>query len=242
MIKLEHVTRTFTARTGQVTALDDVSLELPERELVMIYGPSGCGKTTMLFAIGGMLRPTSGTVQIGGQDLYAMSSGARARFRAENIGFVFQMFHLVPYLNVLDNVLLSAGGSVTGTGVTGEVSGSDMRDRAMELLERLGLSHRVGHRPDQLSTGERQRTAIARATLRQPKVLLADEPTGNLDEENAAEVYKILEDYRDQGGTVLVVTHGSESKQHADRIIEMRGGKITEMTEAVADERGAPAS
>jgi len=222
MITLEHVSRTFTARSGEVAALVDVSLQLPERELTMIYGPSGCGKTTLLFSIGGMLRPSSGVVRVADQDLYALSGGARAKFRAANIGFVFQMFHLVPYLNLLDNVLLSAG----------EDSAGDIREQAMALLDRLSLSHRAGHRPDQLSTGERQRTAIARATLRRPKVLLADEPTGNLDEENAAEVYNILQDYRDQGGTVLVVTHGSESKQYADRIIEMREGKITDNTAA----------
>ncbi|REJ70359.1 MAG: ABC transporter ATP-binding protein [Planctomycetota bacterium] len=223
MIQLENVSRTFAAKSGQVTALDSVSLELPERELVMIYGPSGCGKTTLLFAIGGMLRPTSGTVRVVGEDLYAMGSGARADFRARHIGFVFQMFHLVPYLTVLDNVLLSTHGT--------RLAGEDSREAALGLLERLSLGHRVSHRPDQLSTGERQRAAIARATLCRPKVLLADEPTGNLDEENAAEVYRILQDYRDQGGTVLVVTHGSESRQYADRIVEMRAGKISAATE-----------
>lgn len=229
MIQLQNVTRSFNTKAGPVIALDDVSIELPERELVMIYGPSGCGKTTMLFAIGGMLRPSNGTVHVAGQDLYALSGGARAKFRAENIGFVFQMFHLVPYLNVLDNVLLSIGGSESG-----EAAGS-RRDLAVAELERLGLGHRIEHRPDQLSTGERQRAAIARATLWRPKLLLADEPTGNLDEENAAQVYKILQDYRDSGGTVLIVSHGAESKQYADRIVEMRGGKVQETTVAAGN-------
>ncbi len=229
MIEVKNVVRNFTARSGIVTALDDVSLELPERELVMIYGPSGCGKTTLLFSIGGMLRPSSGSISVAGQDLYAMSGAARSKFRAQKIGFVFQMFHLVPYLCVFDNVMLSAGGE------NGEVS----RDEAAAAIERLGLTHRISHRPDQLSTGERQRAAIARATLRKPPLLLCDEPTGNLDEENAAAVYKILQDYRDQGGTVLVVSHGSESKQYADRIVEMRDGRITEVTATAA---ASPAS
>ena len=136
-------------------------------------------------------------------------------FRARNVGFIFQMFHLVPYLNVLDNVLLCTHGN-----------GDTSKPAAVELLERLELSHRAGHKPSQLSTGERQRTAIARATLLKPSVLLADEPTGNLDEENAAEVVKILGNYRDEGGTVLVVTHGSDTLEYADRVIRMRAGRM----------------
>jgi len=219
MISLQSVSTTFSTRGGPVTGLDDVTLEIPAGQLACVVGPSGSGKTTLLMAIGGMLRPNVGTVQVNGQDVYSMSGSARAAFRARNIGFIFQMFHLVPYLNVLDNVLLCTHGN-----------GGTSKQAAVELLERLGLSHRAGHKPSQLSTGERQRTAIARATLLKPSVLLADEPTGNLDEENAAEVVKILGNYRDEGGTVLVVTHGSDALEYADRVIRMRAGRVTEET------------
>jgi len=219
MISLQGVSKTFPTRGGPVTGLDDVSLEIPAGQLACIFGPSGSGKTTLLMTIGGMLRPGVGSIQINEQDLYRMSSGARAAFRARNIGFVFQMFHLVPYLNVLDNVLLCTHGS-----------GDTSKQAAVELLERLGLSHRALHKPAQLSTGERQRAAIARATLLKPSVLLADEPTGNLDEDNAAEVTRLLGNYRDQGGTVLVVTHGSDTLEYADRVIRMRDGCVIEDT------------
>ncbi|MEK6249312.1 MAG: ABC transporter ATP-binding protein [Planctomycetales bacterium] len=217
MISLENVTKNYTDRGSNVAALDNVSLEFEPGRLVCVYGPSGSGKTTLLMSIAGMLRPTAGKIIVDGTDMYGISGSDRARFRSQNIGFIFQMFHLVPYLNVLDNILLCTHGN----------SGATKQD-VTRHIERLGLTHRAGHKPSQLSTGERQRTAIARATLLRPSVLLADEPTGNLDEENASEVHKILSDYRDQGGTVLVITHGKEAMQYADRVIQMREGRITE--------------
>lgn len=218
MIQCEQLTRTFRTRRGEVTGLAGVDLEVPAGSFTCVRGPSGCGKTTLLLTLGGMLHPSAGRVRVDGRDVYSLSSGGRARLRAEQIGFVFQMFHLVPYLSVLDNVLLAA------TDSAGETPG----ERAKHLLEELGLGPRLTHRPAQLSAGERQRTALARALLNRPAVVLADEPTGNLDPDNASEVFQHLDQYRRAGGTVLVVTHGDTALEFADRELRMKNGRILE--------------
>jgi len=220
LIELDDVTRVYHGSRGTVLALEDVTLRIERGQFVTVRGPSGCGKSTLLMTIGGMLRPTRGTVRVDGVDLYACSARQRAAFRAQRIGFVFQMFHLVPYLSVLDNVVLG-----------GRVAGADRR-RASELLERLGLSHRLRHKPSELSIGERQRAAIARAMMNEPDLILADEPTGNLDPDNAKQVFEILSAYHRGGGTLVVVTHGDMADGYADRVIQMRAGRV--MTEAGA--------
>ena len=159
MLVLQDLTKIYRTRAGEVKALDGVSLRIDQGEFVAVCGPSGSGKTTLLMMIAAMLRPSRGTVRFDDRDLYQMTGPARARFRAQNIGFVFQMFHLVPYLNVLENVLLAAA----------VARRKDGRTRAEELLQRLGLGHRIGHRPAELSAGEKQRTAIARALLNEPQ-------------------------------------------------------------------------
>lgn len=216
MIQFDKVSKVYRTPQGTVRSLDGLSLTVKRGEFVAIRGPSGCGKTTLLLTAGGMLRPTSGLVTVDGQDLYALNGRERALFRASNIGFVFQMFHLVPYLNALENVWLAA--APTGR--------KPDRGRAWELLERLGLGPRSNHQPAQLSTGERQRTAVARALLNRPKLVLADEPAGNLDAENAAAVFAQLREFHQTGGTVIVVTHGSAADEYADRLLEMRSGAI----------------
>ena len=216
IVSLENVSKIYQTRRGQIKSLDGINLHVKEGEFIVIRGPSGSGKTTLLLAIGGMLRPTSGRVVVNGNDVYAMSERQRAKFRAQNIGFVFQMFHLVPYLNVVENALLPAGVVKAGAG----------RAEARDLLERLNISEREYHRPSELSAGERQRTAIARALLNRPSVVLADEPTGNLDPENAAEVIGYLAEFHRDGGTVIVVTHGITADQYADRVIYLREGSI----------------
>ena len=219
MIHLESISKVYSdRRRGDVRALDDVSLAVSEAEFVAIKGPSGSGKSTLLMAVGGMNRPTAGRVVVDGADLYGMSSQERAEFRADKIGFVFQMFHLVPYLSVLENVLLPTVGGRSKAG----------RDEALALLERFGMSERLHHKPAELSTGERQRTAMARALLNRPKLVLADEPTGNLDPENAAEVMGYLSEFRKDGGTVVLVTHEDTALEHAERIVRIRQGKIEE--------------
>ena len=216
MLILQDLTKTYRTRAGEVKALASVSLQLDRGEFVAVCGPSGSGKTTLLMMIAAMLRPSGGTVRFDDQDVYEMTGPARARFRAEKIGFVFQMFHLVPYLNVLENVLLAAA----------VVRRRDGKAQAEGLLQRLGLQHRLGHRPSELSAGEKQRTAIARALLNQPKLILADEPTGNLDPENARCVLRHLQDYQKGGGTVIVATHGPAAQEFATRTISLRDGRL----------------
>jgi len=213
MVTLESVTKTYRAAARQVAALSKVSLEIERGEFVVVCGPSGSGKTTLLMTIAGMLRPTQGRVGVDHKDIYALDIRERARFRAQSIGFVFQMFHLVPYLNVVENVLLAGD--------------SDQTARAKELLRQLGLAERLWHDPSQLSAGEKQRVAIARALLNRPQIILADEPTGNLDCENASVVLSHLSDYHRAGGTVILATHGDQVRQYANRTISLRDGLVT---------------
>lgn len=223
LIEINHITKTYRSSRGsgnggpaEVQALQDVSLSVDAGEFVAVRGPSGCGKTTLLLVAGGLLAPDDGTLVIDGQDPYALSADGRARFRGTTIGFVFQQFHLVPYLTVLDNVLAPA----MATGL------SDARDHARELVAHFGLEHRLHHVPAQLSTGERQRTALARALLNRPKVLMADEPTGNLDRENGEAVLGYLKEFAEDGGAILLVTHDDQSAQFAKRTENILNGQL----------------
>ncbi len=215
MIQLERIGKVYQRAEGPVSALDHVDLRVAPGEFVAVSGPSGCGKTTLLSIVGALVRPTTGRVLVGGEDLNALSAAARAAFRARKIGFVFQMFHLLPYLTVLQNVLLASGDCSTG-------------DTAKELLERFGLGPRLNHRPAELSAGERQRVAIARAVIHRPPLILADEPTGNLDAQSAAEVLEILGDLHHQGATVLLVTHQEQAAAKADRVVFLQAGRVVE--------------
>ena len=212
MIACEQVTKRF----GSVTALAPFDLSVDVGQFIAIKGASGSGKTTLLLTLGGMLRPTEGTVLFDGTDLYAKSVPERADYRAQEVGFVFQMFHLVPYLDLLGNVLLACPGKPSVA----------VRQRAGRLLDELDLAKRANHRPGELSAGERQRLAVARALLNRPKLILADEPTGNLDSENAAEVIRHLAEFHRSGGTVVLVTHGAAAETHADRILRLEQGRL----------------
>ena len=216
MIQLEDITKAYRGRGAEVRALDGVTLKIDGGEFVTFKGPSGSGKTTLLMLLGGMQHPSAGRVIVNGKDLYAMGAAERSRFRANQIGFVFQMFHLVPYINVLDNVLLAPAAGPNGA----------RRDAARALLERLGRGERAAHKPAELSAGEKQRVALARASINRPKLILADEPTGNLDPKNAAAVMAYLAEFYREGGTVVTVTHGDAADGHANRILQLRAGQL----------------
>ena len=215
MVKLDGVSKVYRKRSEKVRALDDITMSFPEGEFTVVKGPSGSGKTTLLMMIAGMLKPTTGQVIVDDRDIYAMSGLERAEFRSANVGFIFQMFHLLPYLNVHDNILLAG-------------SGEKARERTNQLLTELGLSGRINHRPAELSAGEKQRTATARALLNEPRIILADEPTGNLDRDNAAEVIKHLSGFRRNGGTVLMATHQDVVDDFADKVVHLFEGRIVE--------------
>ena len=213
MLRIENAARTWRG-PQDVRALAGVSLEVRPGEFVAVHGPSGCGKTTLLLVAGGLLAPDSGRVRVGGEDLYTLPPERRARVRASRVGFVFQQFHLLPYLSVLENVLAP----------TLALPSEGAEGRARELLERLGLGARARHRPNELSAGEQQRTALARALLNRPGLLLADEPTGNLDEAAASDVLDRLEEFARGGGAVLLVTHNPRAVARAGRALRMEAG------------------
>jgi ABC-type lipoprotein export system ATPase subunit len=215
-LEIQDLTKTYQSAQELVRALDGISLSVRPGELVAVQGPSGCGKTTLLLAAGGLLQANSGKVFVDGQDLYALSPGSRAQFRAANIGFVFQQFHLIPYLSVLDNILAPRLA----------LSLPEADARARDLVARLGLRERAQHVPAELSTGERQRVALARAFLNAPKLLLADEPTGNLDGDNARIVLDHLAQFSRNGGAVLLVTHDPAAAQYAHRVLRLKEGTL----------------
>lgn len=214
MIELVNVTKRFTSEAGPVDALKDFSLSVEAGQWVSVCGHSGSGKSTLLSLVGALATPTSGDITVAGRKLTEMNIADRALYREQVVGFVFQMFHLLPYLNVLDNVLVAARTS------------SDDRSKALELLNRFGLDHRLTHFPSQLSAGERQRTALARALLNDPPLLMADEPTGNLDPKNADEVLAIVDEFRNNGGTVLLATHDQTAAERGDRVIQLESGML----------------
>lgn len=224
VIVAEGLTKRYRSGPREVTVLDGVDLRVEANEFVAVVGPSGSGKTTLLGLLAGLDRPTSGTVRLDGVDLGALDEDGRARLRAEKVGFVFQTFQLLPTLTALENVLvpLELAGAADGRA----------RDRAVSLLERVGLGDRLDHYPAQLSGGEQQRVAIARAFANEPKILFADEPTGNLDAETGATIVELLfELNRALTTTVVLVTHDMALASRVGRVIRIAGGRI------VADER-----
>jgi len=216
MLEFKNISKWFDGPEGKVTALNRVSLSISPGEFLAVRGPSGCGKTTLLLTAGGLLRPNTGQVNLDGHDPYALSPEMRSRMRARMIGFVFQQFHLIPYLTVRQNILAPSLA----------LPAKEADQRAQELVGRFGLNDRAGHVPAQLSTGERQRAALARALLNQPKIILADEPTGNLDEDNANIVFGYLSQYVAEGGCVLLVTHDVRAAAHATRTLQMIDGRL----------------
>jgi ABC-type lipoprotein export system ATPase subunit len=221
-IVVDHVSRTF--EDGRIAALADVSFGVGEGEFVAVTGPSGCGKSTLLNLIGALDRPTAGEITVAGQSLDRLDG---ARYRATVVGFVFQFHNLIPTLTALENVQLPMFGQRLGR--------ADRAGRARELLEEVGLSERRTAYPPTLSGGERQRVAIARALANEPRLLLADEPTGALDSANGDQIVELLQGVRSQRGTtILLVTNDPDVAESADRILRIRDGRIEEATPAAA--------
>src|SRR5436190_14402527 len=219
MIKLKSVTKTYPAKadesSGMIRALGDVSLDIAPGEWVAMMGPSGSGKSTLVNLIGCLDRPTSGEIWLDSENVAAFSSADLNRVRAEKIGFVFQQFHMIPYLTAVENVMLAR----YFHSMTDE-------KQALDALQKVGLKERAHHLPSQLSGGEQQRVCIARALINDPKIVLADEPTGNLDAKNEEIVLQLLRDLHQQGRTIVMVTHDPVVARLGDRRIELHHGKI----------------
>ncbi len=228
----ENISRSYDLGGVTVPALRGVSLEIRAGDYVAVVGPSGSGKSTLMHLLGGLDRPTGGRLVIGGRDVATLSPSDMARLRNETIGFVFQAFHLLPRTSALDNVALPL--------VYRGLRGRQRRARAAEVLDRVGLAHRVDHRPNQLSGGEQQRVAIARALVTGPSVLLADEPTGNLDTATGQAVLALLESLNADGVAVVLVTHDREVADRAHRQIVMRDGAVVEQIGTPARDEGTP--
>lgn len=220
MIRIENLSKAYNSKGNTVLALSEVSSFIKEGEFVSIVGPSGSGKTTLLLCMGGLIHPSSGKVTVEGTSIYDLDFKKRAAFRLRNLGFVFQTFNLIPYLTALENVEipLSLAGTSDGT----------QSERAIQLLEKLGLGDRVNHKPRELSIGQQQRVAIARALANNPKIILADEPTGNLDPDTTNETVGYLKALNETGITVVMVTHNPGVAEYARRTLRLIDGKLTE--------------
>lgn len=226
MYQLQSVTHTYQRRGQTVTALDNVTLAISENDFVAVVGPSGSGKTTLLSVLGGMLAPTSGQIVLDDKSMYELSIAERAALRQQTIGFVFQSFNLIPWLTACQNVqvpLMLCG-----------KSSPEQRERAMELLERVGLSDRTDHRPSELSQGQQQRVALARTLANDPQIILADEPTGNLDSETRVQVMEYLTEFHNDGRTIVMVTHDAQTAAFARRTIRLVAGVAEETEKAEA--------
>ncbi len=218
MITLENINKIYSTKEIETVALESVNLKIGKGEFVSIMGPSGCGKSTLLNIMGLLDEPSAGLLSIGGVQVASMKDRELAKLRNQKLGFVFQSFHLVPALNVIDNVELPL--------LYRKVSASERRKRAMEVLEKVGLSHRTKHFPTQLSGGQCQRVAIARAIIGNPEIILADEPTGNLDSKMGAEIMEILFRLnKEEGTTIVMVTHDEQIAKQTGRTIRFFDGR-----------------
>lgn len=218
MIKVTNLIKSFLTTEVETLALNGVSMEIKEHEFVAIMGPSGCGKSTLLNILGLLDNPTSGEYYLDGEEVGHLKESARTNLRKGNIGFVFQSFNLIDELNVFENVELPL--------IYLKIGAKERKKRVNEILQKMNISHRAKHFPQQLSGGQQQRVAIARAVVANPKIILADEPTGNLDSTNGKEVMELLSQLHEDGTTILMVTHSLHDAQYADRIINLFDGKV----------------
>ncbi|MBL8294458.1 MAG: ABC transporter ATP-binding protein [Bryobacterales bacterium] len=222
MIKLDRVTKVFLTEEVETHALADIDIEIRQGEFVAISGPSGCGKSTLLSILGLLDSPSAGSYTLNGQSVESLKNAGRARIRNREIGFIFQAFNLIGDLTVYENVELPL--TYRGMG------GSERKQRVLEALERVGMTHRMKHYPAQLSGGQQQRVAVARALGGNPSILLADEPTGNLDSQNGEAVMELLRTLHRQGSTICMVTHDARYERHAGRTIHLFDGRIVNET------------
>lgn len=218
MINIQKLERVFRTEEVETTALNQVDLSVKKGEFVSIMGPSGCGKSTLLNLIGLLDSATSGSYQLLDKEMVGLSESQRAAIRKENIGFVFQNFNLIDELSVYDNIELPL--------IYNKVAPSERKKRVQAMAERLGIVHRLKHFPQQLSGGQQQRVAVGRALINEPKIILADEPTGNLDSKNGNEVMELLTHLHEQGATIVMVTHSEQDASFSDRTILMKDGMV----------------
>jgi putative ABC transport system ATP-binding protein len=218
MLRLRNITKYYRVGVEEIRALDGVDLEIGQNEYVAVMGASGSGKSTLMNILGCLDRPTSGTYELNGQRVSGMTAAQLSHFRNEQIGFVFQSFELLPRATAIKNVELPLLYSPDGW--------FGRKKRAIQALERVGLGNRMDHKPNQLSGGQRQRVAIARALVNNPKILLADEPTGNLDSRTSDEILHLFDELYDGGQTIILVTHEAEVARHARRVVRMKDGKV----------------
>ena len=218
MIKVSNLSKIFRTEEIETTALNGVSFEIKDGEFVAIMGPSGCGKSTLLNILGLLDNPTEGSYLFGDSEVAKLKEKERTRFRKGNIGFIFQSFNLIDELNVYDNIELPLRYL--------DIPASERKQKVTEMMKRMNISHRAKHFPQQLSGGQQQRVAIARACVANPKLLLADEPTGNLDSKNGREVMQLLQELNSEGATIVMVTHSQKDAAMAQRTIDLFDGKI----------------
>ncbi len=226
LIQIMNLVKNYHSGGETVRAVDGVSLGIDIGEFVAITGTSGSGKSTLLTMLGGLNEPASGSIMVDGIDIYSLSVEQRADFRKEYIGFVFQAFHLLPYLNVLENVMIPLAISTLGAG--------EKKEKAQSLLDKVGLSNKALRLPNELSGGEQERVAIARALVNDPPIILADEPTGNLDSATSRVVMELFTRLNNEGQTVVMVTHDEQNLQYASRHVNLKDGRVFSSHEAVA--------
>lgn len=219
ILQANELTKTYTKRGETIRAIDGLNLAIDAGYFIVIHGHSGSGKSTLLLMLGGMLRPTTGEVVYDNFNLYARTSLFRSRYRKETVGFVFQKFHLMPYLTVMDNIRLS---------MTINQSSRDSREKIYSLTDQLGIRNRLNHLPEELSVGEQQRVALARTLVRNPPLLLADEPTGNLDSRNTKIIADCLKQENESGKTIILATHNKSLIELGNRRMELLSGRIVE--------------
>ena len=217
-LTMDNITKTYGNGESAVNALDDISLFIELGEFVAVMGESGAGKSTLLAVMGAMNTPSSGLYKVDDIDVYALKSDQRADFRKEYLGFVFQSFHLVPYLTVIENVMLPI--------ITIRMPAHRKSSAAMDALARVGLASKAKRLPSQISGGEKERVAVARAIVNNPPILLADEPTGNLDSNNSTEIMNLLENLNQSGTTIIMVTHSAACASYAQRVLQVKDGRL----------------